>query len=186
MGIFGKAPDEKPAAAVPPAVPPRPAAPAPGPAAAAPAATRGAAPAPAPAAGVCVIGAKTVLKGEITGDEDVVVEGTVEGEIKISRDLRVGAGGVVKATISAQSIVVSGEVSGDCTASTKVEIQSTGRLVGNIRAPRIMIAEGAMFRGNSDMSAPGRDHRPAPSSAVSVAAPSPDEKEKEAKKVAAS
>jgi cytoskeletal protein CcmA (bactofilin family) len=164
MGIFGKSPDEKPAA--PPVTSaPRPASPAanPAPAPAAPAA-RGAMPAPAPAVNsVCVIGPKTMVKGEITGDEDVVVEGAVEGEIKISRDLRVGPNGVVKATIQAQSIVVSGEISGDCTATTKVEIQSTGRLVGNIRAPRIMIAEGAMFRGNSDMSAPGRDRaHPAP------------------------
>jgi cytoskeletal protein CcmA (bactofilin family) len=169
MGIFGKSPDEKPAAVpvVPAASAPRPASPAPSPAPApsAPAA-RGAVPAPAVNT-VCVIGPKTTVKGEITGDEDVVVEGTVEGEIKISRDLRVGPNGVVKATIQAQSIVVSGEIGGDCTATTKVEIQSTGRLVGNIRAPRIMIAEGAMFRGNSDMSAPGRDRaHPTPPSSV--------------------
>ncbi|HUG55085.1 MAG TPA: polymer-forming cytoskeletal protein, partial [Vicinamibacteria bacterium] len=91
--------------------------------------------------------------GEITGDEDVVVDGNVEGQIRITRDLRVGAGGVVKATVEAQSIIVSGEVIGDCVASSRVEIQATGKLTGNIRAPKIVIAEGAMFRGNSDMSA---------------------------------
>jgi cytoskeletal protein CcmA (bactofilin family) len=108
---------------------------------------------------MCVIGAKTSLKGEISGDEDVVVEGSVEGEIRITRDLRVGAGGVVKATVSAQSLIVSGEVVGDCEAMTRVEIQSTGRLTGNIRAPKIVIAEGAMFRGNSDMSSRSKDER---------------------------
>jgi cytoskeletal protein CcmA (bactofilin family) len=162
MGIFGKAPDDKPAPA-PTSAPVRPAAPAPLPdrPAVAAAPHKGPQPALAPVSStVCVIGAKTVLKGEITGEEDIVVEGTIEGQIRISRDLRVGANGVVKATIEAQSITVSGEVHGDCTAATKVEIQSTGRLVGNIRAPRIMIAEGAVFRGNSDMSPPGRDHRP--------------------------
>jgi cytoskeletal protein CcmA (bactofilin family) len=99
-----------------------------------------------------VIGAKTTVKGEITGDEDVLVEGVVEGQIRISRDLRVGAGGTVKATVEAQSVVVSGEVVGDCGAVSRVEIQATGRVTGNIRAPKIVIAEGAMFKGNSDMS----------------------------------
>jgi len=59
----------------------------------------------------------------------------------------------VKATVDAQSIIVSGELIGDSQASVRVEIQATGRLTANIRAPKIVIAEGAMFRGNSDMSA---------------------------------
>ena len=111
-----------------------------------------AAPAAPARAGTCVIAAKTVIKGEITGDEDVVVDGNVEGQIRITRDLRVGAGGVVKATVEAASIIVSGEIIGDCLATSRVEIQATGKLTGNIRAPKIVIAEGAMFRGNSDMS----------------------------------
>ena len=148
MGIFGKEPDSKPAEA-PSSSPPRSAV-------APPTETRTSASAPAPAAarpGTCVIGAKTVVKGEITGDEDVVVDGNVEGQIRITRDLRVGANGVVKATVEAQSVIVAGEIIGDCMASSRVEIQATGRLTGNIRAPKIVIAEGAMFRGNSDMSA---------------------------------
>jgi cytoskeletal protein CcmA (bactofilin family) len=145
MSLFGKAPEPKPADA---------GAPAPKPAMAA-------APAPAPAPGkaapaaaptVCVIGAKTVIKGEITGDEDVLIEGRVEGQIRISRDVRVGPNGVVKSTIEAASIVVSGEVIGDCSATSRVEIQASGKLTGNIRAPKIVISEGAMFKGNSDMS----------------------------------
>jgi cytoskeletal protein CcmA (bactofilin family) len=145
MGIFGKEPDSKPADAPPAARPTS------GPA---PEKERAAAPATAPSKpGTCVIAAKTVVKGEITGDEDVVVDGNVEGQIRITRDLRVGAQGVVKATVEAQSIIVSGELIGDCLATSRVEIQSTGRLTGNIRAPKIVIAEGAMFRGNSDMSA---------------------------------
>jgi len=143
MGIFGK-PDTKPPE---PLVtlrttPPSPAAPAPA-VQARPAASAGTA---------CVIGTKTVIKGEITGDEDVIVEGTVEGQVRIGRDLRVGPGGVVKASVQALSIVVSGEIQGDCQASQRVEIQATGKLTGNIRAPRVVIAEGATFRGNSDMS----------------------------------
>jgi cytoskeletal protein CcmA (bactofilin family) len=99
-----------------------------------------------------VIGSKTTIKGEISGDEDVLVEGTVEGQVRIARDLRVGPGGVVRATVEAQSVVISGEMIGDCSAVSRVEIQATGRLTGNIRAPKVIIAEGALFKGNSDMS----------------------------------
>jgi cytoskeletal protein CcmA (bactofilin family) len=139
MSIFGKPPDAKPAE---PAAPGRPAPPPPPSSPGVPATRAG---------GACVIGAKTTIKGEIIGDEDVLVEGIVDGQIRITRDLRVAPGGVVKATVEAQSLIVSGEIVGDCQATARVEIQATGRLTGNIRAPKIVIAEGAMFRGNSDM-----------------------------------
>jgi cytoskeletal protein CcmA (bactofilin family) len=103
-----------------------------------------------------VIGAKTQFKGEITGSENIVVEGVVEGTIRITGDLRVAPGGTVKATVSAQSVLVAGELAGDCHATQRAEIQASGRLTGNIRAPRVVIVEGATFRGNSDMS-PGRE-----------------------------
>jgi cytoskeletal protein CcmA (bactofilin family) len=99
-----------------------------------------------------VIGPKTRIKGEITGDENVVVDGLVEGSIRITRDLKVGPGGSVKATVAAQSVTVAGELVGDCHATQRVLIEATGRMTGNIRAPRVVIVEGASFRGNSDMS----------------------------------
>jgi len=140
MALFGKPSDTKPVE--PPAPPSRTVAP--------PAQTS---PVPRPStASSCVIGAKTKINGEISGDEDLVVEGSVEGEIRITRDLRVGAGGVIKAKVAAQSVIVSGEIVGDCEATVRVELQATGKLTGNIRAPKIIIAEGALFRGNSDMS----------------------------------
>ncbi|SRR6266849_6449655 len=137
MSLFGK-PDTKPAEPPPPP-PHRPSAAAPPPVARS-------------SSSPCVIGPKIKIVGELSGDEDVLIEGQIEGEIRITRDLKVGAGGVVKAKVSAQSIIVSGEIVGDCEASGRVELQSTGKLTGNIRAPKIVIAEGAMFRGNSDMS----------------------------------
>ena len=147
MGLFGKEPDGKPAPVAPPTQ--RPAAPhAPQP------------PASRAAGTACVIGAKTTVKGEITGDEDVLVEGAVEGQVRISRDLRVAASGSVRANVEANSVIVSGEVLGDCTAAVRVDIQATGRLTGNIRAPKIVIAEGAVFRGNSDMSPRQGEARP--------------------------
>lgn len=134
MGIFGKGPETKPVE----------------PAAHTP-------PASAPGLNAvrttpCVVGAKTVIKGEIAGDEDILVEGTVEGQVRIAKDLRVAQGGSVKANVSGHSVIVAGELVGDCHASHKVEITATGRLTGNIRAPKIVIAEGAVFKGNSDMS----------------------------------
>jgi cytoskeletal protein CcmA (bactofilin family) len=102
-----------------------------------------------------------VIKGEVLGEEDVVVEGTIEGIVKIGRDLRIAPGGVVRASVDAQSVVVSGELVGDCSAQNKIEIQATGRLTGNIKAPKIVIAEGAMFKGNSDMAGRREDRKPA-------------------------
>jgi cytoskeletal protein CcmA (bactofilin family) len=144
MGIFGKPPDPKPASASssPVSVP----------------ATTSAAPVAA-SRGACVIGTKTVVKGEVLGDEDVIVEGTIEGQVRITRDLRVSPGGIVRAAVEALSVIVSGEVVGDCTASQRVEIQASGRLTGNIRAPKIVIAEGALFKGNSDMSGRKEDRK---------------------------
>ncbi len=141
MGIFGKTEPQKPAE------------PAARPAAAAPPPVQASSPKSSGAA--CVIGAKTLVKGEIGGAEDILVEGTVEGLIKVERDVRVGPTGVVKATIDAQSIVVSGEVVGDCIAAQRVELQATGRVTGNIKAPKVVIAEGAIFKGTSDMSPRG-------------------------------
>jgi cytoskeletal protein CcmA (bactofilin family) len=151
MGIFGKndsrAPEPPPTRPVTPVLH-----------AAAPAVH--AAPVAAPAVhrgGPCVIGSKVQLKGELHGAEAVVVEGTIEGSIRLTAELRVAPGGTVKADVSAHTVVVAGEVVGDCQATERVVLESTGRLVGNIRAPRIVIAEGASFRGTSDMSARAGD-----------------------------
>jgi cytoskeletal protein CcmA (bactofilin family) len=145
MGIFGKnesrPPEPPPTRPIATPAPALHAAPAP---AAAAAAHRGAA---------CVIGSRVQLKGELQGAEPVLVEGTVEGSIKLTAELRVAPGGTVRADVSANTVVVAGEVIGDCHASERVVLESTGRLTGNIRAPRIVIAEGASFRGTSDMSA---------------------------------
>lgn len=114
-------------------------------------------PAPPPAARrdaqtTTTVGPTIKLKGEILGDEDVNVEGRVEGIVNLTRNLQVGKSGVVEADVRAQSVVVHGRVVGNVIAESKVEIFPTGRLEGNIKCPKISIHEGAHFKGNVDMS----------------------------------
>jgi cytoskeletal protein CcmA (bactofilin family) len=104
-----------------------------------------------------VIGPRVQLKGELSGAEAVVVEGSVEGTVKLTAELRVAPAGRVKADVTANTVVIAGELVGDCHASERVVIEASGRLTGNIKAPRIVIAEGATFRGTSDMSPRGGD-----------------------------
>ena len=101
------------------------------------------------AAGVIAVG--LFLRGELRGEDDLIIEGRVEGEITLKRHLTVEATGVVIANVATQNITVKGEMRGDMTAEDKVEIHSGARVVGNIVAPRIVIAEGARFKGHIEM-----------------------------------
>ena len=98
-----------------------------------------------------IIGRSIVIDGEISGDEDLVVQGTVKGRISLKQSLYVEASGEVEADIETQNVEVSGSVTGNIRASDKVEIKADGRMVGDIKAPRILIADGATFKGNVDM-----------------------------------
>ena len=97
------------------------------------------------------IGGTIVVDGEITGDEDLVIQGTVKGRIALKESLYVEESGTVEADIETQNVDVSGQVTGNITASDKVELKSQCRMVGDIKAPRILIADGASFKGNVDM-----------------------------------
>ncbi len=98
-----------------------------------------------------VIGSSIVIDGEISGDEDLVIQGTVKGKISLKEGLIVENSGVVEADIETRNVEISGQVTGNIRASDKVEIKSEGRMVGDIKAPRILIADGAKFKGNVDM-----------------------------------
>ncbi len=113
-------------------------------------------PPPAPvtrkeSSGVTIIGKGVTVKGELLGDEDVKVEGRVEGKIKLTKNLLVGQAGVVEADVEAENINIGGTVTGNLSAQNKVEIVSSGKMVGDIKAPRVIVAEGAHFKGNVDM-----------------------------------
>ncbi len=103
------------------------------------------------------IGKSVVIKGELNGSEDLTIEGHVEGTIQL-RDhvLTIGPNGRIKAQVFAKSVIVLGEVTGNVTASDKVDIRDNGSVDGDIVAPRVAIAEGAHFRGTVDMQRKGR------------------------------
>lgn len=99
-----------------------------------------------------VIGATIKIKGDVTGDENLVIEGKVEGSIKLSgHDLTIGQNGQVDADLSAKTVKVEGQITGDIKGSEKVIITKSGRVLGNIVAPRVTLEDGAKFKGSIDM-----------------------------------
>ena len=102
------------------------------------------------------IGKSVVIKGELNGSEDLTIEGHVEGTIQL-RDhvLTIGPNGRIKAQVFAKSVIVLGEVTGNVTATDKVDIRDGGSVDGDIVSPRVAIAEGAHFRGSVDMQRKG-------------------------------
>jgi cytoskeletal protein CcmA (bactofilin family) len=119
------------------------------------------------------IGKSVVIKGELNGSEDLTIDGHVEGKIEL-RDhiLTIGANGKIKAQVFAKAVIVLGEVTGNVTATDKVDIRDNGSVDGDIVSPRVAIAEGAHFRGSVDMQrkgAPAGAAKPA----TAAAAPTP-------------
>ena len=102
------------------------------------------------------IGKSVVIKGELNGSEDLTIEGHVEGTIQLKEHvLTIGPNGKIKAQVFAKSVIVLGEVTGNVTASDKVDIRDNGSVDGDIISPRVAIAEGAHFRGSVDMQRKG-------------------------------
>jgi cytoskeletal protein CcmA (bactofilin family) len=102
------------------------------------------------------IGKSVVIKGELNGSEDLTIEGHVEGTIQLREHvLTIGPNGRIKAQVFAKSVVVLGEVTGNVTATEKVDIRDAGSVDGDIISPRVAIAEGAHFRGSVDMQRKG-------------------------------
>jgi cytoskeletal protein CcmA (bactofilin family) len=98
-----------------------------------------------------VIGPSILISGKLTGDEDLTVRGRVEGELTLSKTLIVEPSGIVKANVAVRNAIISGVVVGNITATESVELTRDGRMVGDIRSPRVIIVDGASFRGHVDM-----------------------------------
>jgi cytoskeletal protein CcmA (bactofilin family) len=101
--------------------------------------------------GLTVIGPRLHVNGRVEGEEDLRIEGRVEGSITLSETLHVAEGGIVAAKVTARDVVVNGIVIGNVTATNSVTLNPGAKLVGDISAPRIIIADGAAFRGNVAM-----------------------------------
>lgn len=99
----------------------------------------------------CTIGPEIKITGRLSGDEDVTVQGTIEGTISLSSRLNVDESGRVVADVEADSIEVNGYLEGEIIAREIVQLLPGCTVTGNIRAPRIKIEDGARFRGNIDM-----------------------------------
>ena len=98
------------------------------------------------------IGQSIFIKGELTGNEDMTIDGKVEGNIQLKdHNVAIGSSGTIQAEIFAKNITIMGTVEGDVHAESLVEIKKTGKLTGDIVAPRVVIEDGARFRGSIDM-----------------------------------
>jgi cytoskeletal protein CcmA (bactofilin family) len=135
------------------------------------------------AANVSVIGRSTRVRGRVTGAVDLEVQGFVDGEIAVGGDVTVDAGGLVGASVHGRRLVVRGAVKGDLVAEEAIALEDGARVVGDVRAPRVTIAPGALVRGFVDTGAgdgaPARAvrtqtmARPAPAAAPKIAPPAP-------------
>lgn len=120
-----------------------------------------AAPAPAPApvassSATAMIGRGISISGDVTADSNLKIEGVIEGRsVQSKHDVDISETGKVTASISAKVIRISGEVTGDIAATEKVTIAKSGRVQGNVVAPRVQLEDGALFRGSIDMN-PGQ------------------------------
>ncbi len=131
-----------------------------------------------------VIGSTIKVKGEVSGEENLIVEGTVEGSVSLKgHDLTIGQKGRVDADLSATTVKVEGQVTGDINGAEKVIITKSGRVLGNIVAPRVTLEDGAKFKGSIDMD-PGvetsKSAAPAKPKATSTGSAKPAGKEEPA------
>lgn len=121
------------------------------------------------ASGVAMIGQGIRITGEISSDTDLRVDGEIQGRlVQSSQSVEVGESGHIVATIQAKVVKIGGEVNGDVAGSEKVIITRTGRVQGNLTAPRVVLEDGALFRGSIEMN-------PAPSGEPAKSAAKPKE-----------
>ncbi len=102
-----------------------------------------------------VLGATLRFRGELSAQEDLIVQGSVEGSITHTQSLTIGSEGSMKGDIRARVILVDGKVDGDLYATESVTIRATAKVKGNVFAPRVAITEGAFFQGQIDMQPSG-------------------------------
>ena len=121
---------------------------------------------------VASIGKSVVIRGELSGSEDLYIDGQVEGTIELrDHHLTVGPNGRVQANINAKEVVIQGSVKGNVRAIDRVEIRKSGSLTGDMVAARVVIEDGAFFKGSIDIQKGGDVHARAPEPKKAEAAP---------------
>ena len=91
------------------------------------------------------------IQGQLSGPTELLVEGEVEGEIRVDATVMIGTEGVVQGPVTAHVVRIGGRVFGNVTASDRIEVAPSGSVEGDVAAPRIVIAEGAFFKGRVEM-----------------------------------
>ena len=109
-----------------------------------------------------ILGPTLKFKGELTANEDLVIQGQVEGSIKHSSNLTIGEEGKLKASVEADHIAIEGEVKGDVSGATSVVVKESANVDGNIFSPTVTLREGATFNGRIDMSGKPKAQERAP------------------------
>ena len=109
-----------------------------------------------------ILGPTLKFKGELTANEDLVIQGQVEGSIKHSSNLTIGEAGKLKANIEADHVAIEGAVTGDIAGGTSVVVKESANVDGNIYSPTVTLREGATFNGKIDMSGKDRAEKSKP------------------------
>lgn len=101
---------------------------------------------------VAWIGQSVTVEGKIVSSQDIRIDGHVTGSIEVGQhELVLGPGSAVKADVNARSVLIGGTLEGDVAASDRVQVQSTGTLLGDVVAPRLIIQDGGVIRGKADI-----------------------------------
>jgi cytoskeletal protein CcmA (bactofilin family) len=103
------------------------------------------------AGGPCIIGRQITIRGNLSGSEDLIVEGRIEGTVALKNHLTIEESGAVEADLDIADLTINGQMRGDIVAAQSVSISATAKVVGNVRAPRIIIEDGARFKGSIEM-----------------------------------
>ena len=98
-----------------------------------------------------IIGSKTTIKGTVSGEDRLIVDGVVDGHVEMDADVIVEKAGRLEAKVSGRDVFISGTVNGEVVGADKVNIATDGRMIGDVRTARILISDGAVFKGRVEM-----------------------------------
>jgi len=124
--------------------------------------------APRKGGGPAMIGPSITIKGDVSGDEDLIIQGRIEGRVDLAQhNVTIGSDGRVKADVYGRTVIVEGEVEGDLHGQEQIILRQTAKVQGSIAAPRVSLEDGAVFRGGIEMDASGKSWKQADEKAAS-------------------